>query len=185
MAEKSSLTRAFIAIEFPDEVVKEVARVQELLGKVKFTGKLTELENLHLTLKFLGEIDDRKLEIVKEKLKNINFEAMKLKLGAIGTFSVRGKPAIVWIKIEGKAIYGLQKAIDEVLALNFKMEERFMGHLTIARVKYARDKKGFLEHVGGIAVKPIGFECGEFKLKKSTLDAIGPRYEDLEVYKSN
>jgi len=54
---ENKLIRAFIAIDFPDEVVKEIARVQEVLGKRQFTGKMTEPENLHLTLKFLGEID--------------------------------------------------------------------------------------------------------------------------------
>lgn len=185
MEKKEELTRAFIAIEFSDEVIKEVARVQELVSKVKFTGKATELENLHLTLKFLGEIDEKKLEKVKIALKKIEFDSMKLKLGKVGTFSVRGRPSIVWIKVEGKAIYDLQKVIDEVLAREFKPEERFMGHLTIARIKYVKDKKGFLEHTGDINVKPIEFDCSEFKLKKSDLKQLGPVYSDLEVYKSD
>ena len=184
MAEEKKLTRAFICIEFSDEVIKEVARVQELIGKVKFTGKLTELENLHLTLKFLGEIDDEKLERVKTALKKIEFKPMKLKLGKVGTFSVRGKPSIVWIKVEGKAIYDLQKAIDGVLSREFKPEERFMGHLTVARVKYVKDKKGFLEHINSIKCKPVAFDCLNFKLKKSDLKQLGPIYTDIEVYKS-
>ena len=53
---ENGMIRCFICIDFPDEVIKEVARVQEELEKVKFNGKLTELENLHLTLKFLGEM---------------------------------------------------------------------------------------------------------------------------------
>ncbi len=178
------LTRAFIAIEFPDEVVKEIARVQELLSGVKFTGKMTELENLHLTLKFLGGIDDSKVEEVKKRLAGIKFDKMSLKIGKIGTFSVHGKPRIVWIKIEGKGIYELQKQVDDALKGLFPAEERFMGHLTIARVKYVKDKKGFLSHIDGIHVKSIGFECSEFKLKKSELKLIGPVYSDLEVIKS-
>ncbi len=178
------LTRAFIAIEFPDSVIKEIARVQELLSGVKFTGKLTELENLHLTLKFLGEIDDSKVEAVREKLRGIKFDKMKLKLGKIGTFSIHGKLRIVWIKVEGKGIYDLQKEIDDSLKEVFPAEERFMGHLTIARVKYIKDKKGFLSHIESVYVKPIGFECSEFKLKKSELKPIGPVYSDLEVIKS-
>ncbi len=178
---EEKLTRAFIAIEFSDEVIKEIARVQELLSGVKFTGKLTELENLHLTLKFLGEIDDKTLEKIKEKLKEIKFEGMKLKLGKIGTFSVRGNPRIVWVKVEGKEIYELQKAIDESLKDLFPVEERFMGHLTIARVRYVRDKRGFLEHINGIHVKPIDFVVSEVKLKKSELKRIGPSYFDLEI----
>lgn len=181
MAEKK-LTRAFIAIDFSDEVIKEIARVQELVGKTKFSGKITELENLHLTLKFLGEIDEKKVENARKKLSLVKFEKTRLKLGEIGTFSVRGKPKIVWVKIEGKGIYDLQKKIDSTLKDDFKPEERFMGHLTIARIKYVKDKKAFLEHIKSIHVKPIAFELANFKLKKSELGIIGPTYSDIEVY---
>lgn len=179
---KKELTRAFIAIEFPSEVVKEVARVQELVGKVKFTGKMTELENLHLTLKFLGELDSRDIEWAREKLKEIKFERMKLKPGKLGVFSIHGDPRIVWVKLEGKGIYELQGKIDDALKEKFAVEERFMGHLTIARIKYVKDKKGFLERLNSIKVKPIEFECSEFKLKKSELEKMGPVYRDFEVY---
>src|SRR3990172_668003 len=101
MEKEQKMTRAFIAVEFPDEVVKEIARIQELISKVKFTGKLTELENLHLTLKFFGEVDDIKLGKIKEALKKVEFSKMDLKLGKAGTFSVGGNPRIVWIKVEG------------------------------------------------------------------------------------
>ena len=179
---KITLTRAFIAIEFSDEVIKEVARVQELLGKVKFTGKMTELENLHLTLKFLGEIDDAALEKVKKALSGIKFPAMKLKLGDIGTFTKRGNPVLVWVKVEGRAIYELQAKIDAVLKeVGFKTEERFMSHLTIARIKYVMDKRGFYGHVNSIHVKPIVFDVGKFTLKSSELRDVGPVYRDLLV----
>lgn len=181
MTEENKLTRTFIAIEFSDEVIKEVARAQELLSGVKFTGKLTELENLHLTLKFLGEIDDEKIEKVKERLREIKFGEMKLKLGKMGAFSARGNPRIVWIKVEGKEIYELQKEIDTKLGDLFPAEERFMGHLTIARIGYVKDKKGFLEHLDGIHVKPVSFSVSVIKLKKSELKPMGPAYSDLEV----
>jgi 2'-5' RNA ligase len=180
-AEKG-LTRAFVAIEFPDEVVKEIARVQGLLGKTKFTGKMTELENLHLTLKFLGEITDDKLEKAKEALGKVEFGKMKLKLGRIGAFNYKGKPRIAWVKLEGKEIYALQKKIDDALAGLFPKEERFMGHLTIARIKYAEDKKSFSDKLKSIHIKPIEFEAREFKLKKSELGRIGPVYTDIEKY---
>ncbi|MEM4259185.1 MAG: RNA 2',3'-cyclic phosphodiesterase [Candidatus Pacearchaeota archaeon] len=185
MSEDKKLTRAFIAIEFSDEVIKEIIRVQELVSGIRFTGKLTEPENLHLTLKFLGEIDDDKLEKVREKVREIKFDVMRLKLGKLGTFSVSGKPRIIWIKVEGKALYDLQKKIDSNLKDMFKPEERFMGHLTIARVKYVKDKKSFMSHIKSIHVKPVAFDVGCFKLKKSELKAIGPIYSDIEVVKLN
>jgi len=180
----NNLTRAFIAIEFPDEVLKEILRVQEEVLKVKFKGKLTEPENLHLTLKFLGEIDSGKLEEVKKRLKEVKFKEMELKLGEIGTFNIRGNPRIVWIKVNGDGLWELQKQIDEKLKDLFKMEERFMGHLTVARVKYVGEKKEFNERIKKIGVKEIKFKLGEFKLKKSELRMLGPVYTDLEVCKS-
>jgi len=177
------LTRAFIAIDFPDEVIKEVARVQEILGKKKFTGKLTELENLHLTLKFLGEIDSEKLEGVQKKLRKINFKEMNLKLGDIGVFGIGGKPRIVWIKVEGKGIWELQENVDEALKGLFNPEERFMSHLTVARIKYVKDKRGFVDYVGATKSKKIEFRVDRFKLKSSELKKLGPVYGDIEEYR--
>lgn len=179
--ENKELIRAFIAIEMSDEVIKEVARVQEEVSKVKFTGKLTELENLHLTLKFLGEIDEKKLEEVKKKLKEVKFNEVELKLGVAGTFGFRGRPKIVWIKIEGPGIWELQKKIDFALERLFEKEE-FQSHITIARLKYVKDSKGFMKHVKNISVREIKFKVNKFKLKKSELRLLGPVYADLEVY---
>jgi 2'-5' RNA ligase len=158
MVENKELIRAFIAIEFSDEVIKEIARVQEEVGKMRFNGKLTELENLHLTLKFLGEIDEIKLDEVKKKLKDIKFNELDLKLGQIGMFNVRENPRIVWIKVEGEEIWELQKRIDSALIGLFKPEERFMSHLTIARIKYAENPEEFIKRVKKLGVKEIKFK---------------------------
>jgi len=182
--QESDLTRAFICIDFPDEIIKEITRVQGAVGKVKFTGKLTEVENLHLTLKFLGEIDNKKLEDARERLKKIKFSEMELKLEKVGIFSYRGKPRIVWIKVAGKEIFELQKNIDSALKDLLSPEERFMSHLTIARVKYAKDKKGFEKYIDGIEVKKLKFKIDRFKLKSSELGKTGPVYKDIEVYEA-
>ena len=182
--EEKKLTRAFICLEFPDEIIKEVARVQESLCNKMFTGKMTELGNLHLTLKFLGEIDDEMVEKVKEKLREIKFAPFRCCFGITGTFSIRGNPRIVWIKLNGEEIWNLQKKIDSALQELFKPEERFMSHLTIARVKYVKDKKAFREYVKKISVKEIKFNVDCFKLKSSDLKTNGPVYQDLEKYKN-
>lgn len=183
--EKGEITRCFIAIDFPDEVIKEIARVQELVGKKGFTGKFTELENLHLTLKFLGEIDGAMLEKVKEKLKEVKFGEMELKLGRIGLFGHGGKPKIVWIKIEGEMVWELQKKIDAAFAGMFKPEARFMSHLTIARIKYVMNNGKFIDHVKkNIYVKNIKFNVNSFELKKSELRPMGPVYSTIEKYVS-
>lgn len=175
--------RAFIAIEFPDEVVKEIARLQGLLGNRKFTGKLTELGNLHLTLKFLGEISGEKLEEVQKVLSEIKFNKFEAVLSGAGTFSYRKSPRIVWVKIGGKAIFELQAEIDSALEkIGVAKENRFMSHLTLARIKYVKDKQSFVEYVDNLRVKKIKFSVSEFYLKKSDLQISGPVYTTIEEY---
>ena len=175
--------RAFIAIDFPSEIVKEIARVQSTLANKKFTGKITELENLHLTLKFLGEVDEEKLKLVREELGKIKFEKFGARLGGAGTFSYRGKPRIVWIKVLGKGIFELQKEIDLAMAkCGFAKEERFMSHLTLARIKFVKSPLELKEYVSNLGVKDLKWGVENFKLMKSELKPMGPVYEVVEEY---
>ncbi len=174
--------RTFISIDFPDEVVKEVARIQSILSKKKFVGKMTELENLHLTLKFLGEVDEEMINEVKKLLDKIDLKEMTLSLGSVGTFNYDSNPKIVWVKILGEEVWRLQKQIDSVLSALFKPEERFMSHLTISRIKHVKDKKEFLERVKSIHPKSMGFKINSFKLKLSELKPNGPVYTTLKEY---
>jgi len=177
-------TRAFIAIDFPPEIIKEIARIQNILKKKQFTGKTTELENLHLTLKFLGEISLPTLEKVKEELSKIKLKKFEASPGEAGTFSYRKKPRIVWIKINGKEIFELQLAVDLAMEkCGFVKEERFMSHLTLARVKYVKSPSDFIEYVKNLSVREFKFEVEGFKLMKSELKMVGPVYETLKTYK--
>ena len=173
--------RTFICIDLPDKVIKEIARIQEIVSEKRFVGKFTEAENLHLTLKFLGEISQETLEIVEEKLSLIKFPALNLKLSDIGTFSFKDSPRIVWIRITGN-IFDLQKQIDLSLENLFPKEERFMSHLTIARIKYVKDKKAFIDCISKIKLNPVEFIVGSFKLKSSELMPVGPIYKTLKEF---
>ena len=166
--------RCFIAIDLPEEIKKEIAKIQKQLPD--FKGKLTEKDNLHLTLKFLGEISDEQVNNIKEKLEKIKFNKFKAKLGGAGIFS-ENFIRIVWLELEN--CDKLQKETDEKLKDLFKKEERFMSNLTIARVKSTKDKKLFIEALRKIQVKPSEFEVQGFALKKSTLTEKGPFYEDI------
>lgn len=180
----SDKIRSFVSIEFPDNVVKEIARIQGEVEKLKFQGKLTELENLHLTLKFLGSISKEKVSEIEERLGKIKFSEMDLKLGKVGLFKIRGNPKIVWIKIEGKGIFDLQKAVDSALDGLYGPEEHFMSHLTIARVKYVKNKERFERRILGIKTRDVRFKIDDFKLKKSELKKLGPSYETLEEFRA-
>ncbi len=169
--------RTFISVNIPEEIRKEIKKVQDFLPE--FFGKKTELENLHLTLKFLGEIKEHKIEEVKEKLREIKIEKFATEIDEIGVFSEKFI-RIVWLHM--KDCENLQKQIDGALKDLFEPEKRFMSHLTIARIKGIKDKEGFLQDLKKIKVEKIKFKVDNFYLMKSELTAEGPRYSVLEEY---
>jgi len=172
--------RAFISINISEEIRKEIKKIQDLLPE--FFGKKTELQNLHLTLKFLGEVEEKTVEEVKEKLREIKIEKFKTEIDEIGVFS-EDFIRIIWLHMED--CDNLQKQIDKVLKNLFKSERRFMSHLTIARIKGLKDKKGFLQDLKKIKIEKIKFKVDKFYLMKSELTAEGPRYSVLEEYNLN
>jgi len=178
--------RTFVSINIPEKVKKEIEKIQDKLPE--FYGKKTEFENLHLTLKFLGEIDEKKVELVKKKLKEIKFEKFETEIDSLGFFDNRKskkyqQKIIIWLHM--KDCEGLQKEIDEKLKDLFKPEERFMSHLTIARVKSVKDKRKFLEELKKIKIPALKFNVDCFYLMKSELDTKGSKYSVVEKYDLN
>lgn len=168
--------RLFIALELPEEAKKEILRLQDLLPE--FKGKKTEKENLHLTLKFLGEVEPENLIKIKEALRKIKMPKFKSSLGELGVFSPK-HVKIIWARIKGAE--KLQEEIDKQLVLLFPKENRFMGHVTIGRVRALGERKDFLEKIKNIKTKWMEFEVSKFVLKKSILGEQVV-YEDLEEF---
>ena len=175
--------RTFIALELPKEIIDEIKKIQNLIKKQSlFTGKFTETENLHLTLKFLGEISEEQVEEVKKRLSEIKIEKeIFAEIGEVGVFS-KSFIRIIWVKLNGKGIFDLQKQIDEKLKDIFPSEERFMSHITIARVKHTGNKKGLLDYLKSIKPKKLRFIVKSFLFKKSELLSEGPVYENIGEY---
>ena len=179
------MVRCFIALDLSREAINEIKGIQDLIRKKTLAlGKYTDPENLHLTLKFLGEIDEGTVENVKKRLNDVKINCLDAEIGEIGIFS-RKFPKIVWVKLKGKGIFDLQKEIDSRLNDLFKSEGRFMSHITIARVRNIGDKKDFLEYLESIKPSRIKFKVDRFFLKKSELKPDGPVYTDMEEYKFN
>jgi len=179
---REGLIRCFICLELSREAIDYIEELQAIIKKKNILqGKFTEPENLHLTLKFLGEIEESKIEEVKKKLSEIKLKGFEVKLGQCGLFSKKSL-RILWIKLLGEGVYNLQKEIDSKLGDSFALEERFMGHITIARIKKVFDKGIFLDYVKNIKTKRISFKVADFALKKSELKHEGPVYNDIERY---
>lgn len=173
--------RCFVSINIPREVVRDIEKIQQKLPA--FQGKKTELENFHLTLKFLGEINEDKIKEVKEKLREIKFEKFESEIKYLGFFAnvKHGKRyGPVWLHLS--RCDKLQKIVDGKLKGLFEPERRFMSHLTIARVKNIKDKKRFLEELKKVKIPTIKFNVDNFYLMQSELTSKGPRYEVIEDY---
>ena len=169
--------RCFISIDIPEEIKFGIKKIQDELPE--FFGKKTEQENLHLTLKFLGEIKEDKMHNVKEKLKEIRFNKFEAEIDSMGVFSEKFVK-IIWLHLSN--CDELQNEIDNKLKDLFDKEKRFMSHLTIARVKSLKDKNKFLKDLKEIKVPNINFKVDRFLLKQSILTPKGSKYKTLEIF---
>jgi len=177
--------RTFIAIDMPAEIRKELVKIQEKLkekiGKIA-RAKFVAPENLHLTLKFLGELSDFKVNKIKETLRQVKFKAFKVKLNSLGVFTEKFI-RVVWINLEpAKPIMELHEKIDSLFE---KKDKNFETHVTLARIKFVSDRKEFISKLKEIKVEPLEFEINSFALKKSTLTEKGPIYETIREFTSS
>lgn len=175
--------RCFIAVNIPENLKREVEKIIRTLpdeGLIKVNS-----ENLHFTLKFLGELSEKEVQELKTKLNEINSVRFSLSLKTVGFFPNENYLRVVWIGAdEGrKEMVELQRLIEDKLDQeNFRKEKESEPHLTIARVKFVKDKKGFIEKIRKTKFE-WNFHVTEFSLMKSTLTPKGPVYEIISTFK--
>ncbi|UCG89656.1 MAG: RNA 2',3'-cyclic phosphodiesterase [Candidatus Heimdallarchaeota archaeon] len=181
------MVRSFICVEINDsEVVKPI---EELLVKLRFNGvRPVKSFQLHLTLKFLGEVSESQIGSIKQVIQLIEFSPFEISLTGMGCFPNLNYIRVVWIGIrEGSNnLKQLASMIEEKLnPLGFPREKRgFSPHLTLARIKKLRnpDKRKLTAIIQSSKEISFGDQLiEEFILKKSTLTPKGPIYEDLLV----
>ena len=170
--------RCFIGIDLPIVAIKEIQKIQKKL-KPNFTGRLTSSENLHLTLKFLGEIEESVINDVRKILFSIKHPPFEITLKELGVFSQKFIK-IIWVKVSDVPLLPL---VDNSLNGFFELENRFMGHITIARARSLSDKNAFLQLINTTTVNEISFMVRDFYLKESILTKDGPIYKDIDSYK--
>lgn len=171
--------RLFISISIPENLKEDISKIQEELKKQNlFSGKFTEKENLHLTLKFLGEMPEERIDEIDKRLSNISLTKFNSRIGKFGVFS-KENIRIIWLELNN--VENLQKAIDSSLEDLFRKEERFMSHITIARVKSVNNSKKLLKFLEKINMNSE-FNIENFSLMKSELSSKGSKYTQLKKY---
>ena len=169
--------RCFIAINLYKYIKKEVERVKKMVEPY-FQGKLVTPENLHITLKFLDDIDDITVTKVKERLSSIKFQSFRLLLKKVTVFK-RKSIKMIWLEVDE---IPLQKVVDDNLKDLFQRNSKFIGHITIARVKKFNDETNFMKLLSNIEIKSLKIDVDEFCLKSSMLTKAGAIYKDLQKF---
>ena len=168
--------KLFIAVNLPREIKDYLFDFQKefrSLGKFNFVPK----KNYHVTLKFLGEIKEDKLDYIKQKLSNVNFKSFSTSLYKLGYFDYR----VLWISSNPKEdVLELAKKVDEQL-IEYPNDHEFNNHITIARIKSLKDKEEFEKRLN-IEVKKLKFRVTSFELMRSKSSKDGSRYTILETY---
>jgi 2'-5' RNA ligase len=163
------LIRAFIAVNLAAPVIEEIAKVRAVLQEAKGDIRWTRLEGLHLTLKFLGDIERNQVEPILAAMRETMCSRLPLHILAqgLGAFPHLRRPRVLWVGLSGEGPQEMSEAIETALMpLDFPPEEReFTPHLTLGRV---RSLRGW-EHVLA-GVKEYEHTCfGESTIDQVTL----------------
>lgn len=174
------MVRAFLALELTADIRERLKGAQETLRSSSARMTFVEPENIHITVKFLGEVDERRLARVIEAVKTIRFTPFPVRVGEV-TVNNPKRPFTVWCSVgDSGQTEALFRLVEDVLfPLGFPKEtRRFSAHATLARIK---DPDPFLSAVLGSLKGTTYGECmiGGITLKKSTLLPTGPVYDDL------
>lgn len=182
--------RAFIAIDIDDpNVLKNIVSLRDALVATGADLKPVEEENLHITIRFLGNIPITMVDDIYNIMKGIKFKPFKIHVKGIGCFPNIFRPRVIWVGVE-EGYEELKRIHDEIekglKALGFKPErEEFVAHITVARVRSGRKREALIKIIENFKE----FDAGEMvvqciRLKQSILTPKGPIYKTLREVKA-
>jgi len=181
--------RTFIAVDLPQETKQKIDAVSSSLRKYGGRVSWVRAANLHLTLKFLGEIDDGLLPDLKRALEESlsQLSRFKFSLKDLGAFPNFQRPRVIWIGIADgvKELTDLAIRVDEAAhSLGFEKENRpFSAHLTVARVKDPRTVSNLMAEAKNTLFESGPIQAEEVIIMKSQLTPRGAIYTPLAEIK--
>jgi len=180
------MMRTFIAFKLPEEVTASLGELQTALKQQGLKLRWVRPDNIHLTLKFLGDISTEEIPAVKRVIRAVSQKQTVFSLEAkgLGVFPTVKKARVLWSGIHGdvKRLRDLQSNLDRALAdIGFEPEKRaFRGHLTLGRIKGRIDGRTLVSAIsrfGSFASPPLTTE--RLILFKSDLKPTGAVYQEL------
>jgi 2'-5' RNA ligase len=181
----SERIRSFIAFDVDDErIVKRFSEAQQMLIGTGADLKLVKPENIHITMRFLGNIAPPMVDSIYEAMQKVSFSPFDVEIRGLGAFPKLQYARVIWAGIR-KGAEQLSSIFDQLepklRQLGFRPDPKgFSPHLTIARVKSGRNKAELIRCMKS----SVDYEFGVVKakclrLKKSVLTPKGPIYSTL------
>jgi 2'-5' RNA ligase len=178
--------RAFIAVEIPDQVQSELIEIGNTFRPYVNRASWVKRGNMHLTLKFLGDIESVRIEEISTALEETasKFTPFSIRFSEVGVFPTPRRPRVLWVGLgEGEEeMKKLANAIEEAMErMGFRRERRpFTPHLTLARIKSVSDLSEPLDNFQMPRITPVN--VAGFSLIRSQLDPKGAIYTRIREF---
>jgi 2'-5' RNA ligase len=181
-----NMIRTFIAIDTPEEFKPEISKVQYLLKNVGAEVRWEQEKKFHITLKFLGDVNESIMPGMLSHLDSVLSECSSFELtyGNLGCFPNKKFPKIIWVGAQNSDgnLNKIQSIIeDELISFGFKRENKhFTPHITIGRVKGEKNLRDLVSFMETVTLAPRTFHINEVVVMKSVLKQLGSEYEILQ-----
>jgi len=180
-----NLMRVFIAVDITDStVLSNLSRVRDMLLSTGADLKPVATENMHITIRFIGETPIPLVNSICRELGSLEEPAFKVRVKGLGVFPNISRPHVIWA--------GVSNGFNELVSLHEKVEkilrklgippdrEKFIPHITLARVRTERNLAKLIKAINDLASVEFGeFMVEEVVLKRSTLTPSGPIYSNI------
>ncbi len=167
-------------MDFPADIKNKVTELQQHF--TNYDVKMVKLGQVHITLKFLGDIEEARIKPICSALQNVRISPFDAEVRGVGVFPSLRHINVIWVGAEGD-FDSLHDAVEEALQpLGFKRDNRFAAHATIARVKRLplSQKEHLINTIKDLSDTGLGrMTVDHIRFKKSTLTPKGPIYETL------
>ncbi|HJU60118.1 MAG TPA: RNA 2',3'-cyclic phosphodiesterase [Nitrososphaeraceae archaeon] len=178
--------RTFIAVDCNNR--EKISNLQQNILKsypsFDFLLRPVNIENLHFTLFFFGEIENKQLELITNKMNEIVFEEFEINYRKIGAFPSFKYPKVIWIGLDNQSERKLNSLFDLVKfkmeQIGFRPDKQFKPHLTIFRIKRPIvNLEQYLNKYNNDVSIDFSEKIDKIHIKKSELFASGPVYSNI------
>ncbi len=177
--------RVFIAVDLPSEVREQFGQIQRELEPLSGKARWVAPASIHITLKFIGEVPDKRIEAIDTALTSLTWKAFTVTVSGVGFFPGNRSPRVFWAGIKAPTMQELAEQLDSRLeSLGFEKENReFRPHITLARARDAKIDSLFVNAASRYAEHAFGsFIVDRIYLFKSILKPSGAVYQRIKEY---